>query len=165
MKATRIFSAILFAAITLISFSGKAQSYGAPKLPEFVFQTMDGRPFTQKEVTKTKTSIFVLFDVTCEHCMHEIESISKSYNSFKDVEFYLVSMDNKTAIINFLNIHGKGLYGKPNITVLQDFKPEFVQKFRPEKFPALFIYSKSGDLIKYMSGQKTASDILKALKK
>lgn len=141
----------------------QAQVYGAPTLPEFTFQDMNGHLFTRNEVNKQKTSIFVFFDVTCEHCQHEIVDIGKRFNEFKNIQFYLVSMDTKMAILNFMTTYGKLLNGKSNVTVLTDFKPEFVQKFRPEKFPALFIYSKSGKLIKYLSGQKTAKDILNAL--
>ena len=165
MKTRIIFCMLISGILLTLPFRSPAQSYGAPTLPEFMFQTMDGKVFTKAEMVKNKTSIFILFDVTCEHCMHEISDIAKNYDSFKDVEFYLVSMDNKQGILSFISNYGKGLYGRQNVTVLQDFRSEFVQKFRPERFPALFVYSKTGSLIKYMAGQKKSADILKVLKK
>lgn len=164
MRTTLLYSWLLVCCLFVFSNCSRAQSYGAQYLPDFTFEGMNGKLFTKANVDKTKTSIFIFFDVTCEHCQHEIVDIGKNYASFKNVRFYLVSMDNKNSIMQFISTYGKQLYGKPNVTILQDFKPEFVQKFRPEKFPALFIYSKSGELIKYLSGQKKAKDILAVLK-
>lgn len=142
----------------------KAQTKPAPFIPEFTFQTLDNRDFSKKDLVKNRKVVFILFDVTCNHCQHEIEGIGKKYEEFKHVSIYLVSMDTKPAIMKFMSTYGKDLYGKPNVTVLHDYRPEFVQKFYPDKFPAMFIYSDKGALSKYMSGQKDIREVIKAVK-
>ncbi|PWG80236.1 peroxiredoxin family protein [Pararcticibacter amylolyticus] len=161
----QLFSKIsLLLAFVAILSGARAQTKPAPFIPEFTFQRLDNRDFSKKDLVKNRKVVFILFDVTCNHCQHEIEGIGKKYEEFKHVAIYLVSMDTKPAIMKFMSTYGKNLYGKPNVTVLHDYRPEFVQKFYPDKFPAMFIYSDKGALSKYMSGQKDIKEVIKAVK-
>lgn len=149
-----------FVGMTIKTVNAQYQPAGI--IPEFTFQSLDGRLFSKKDLAHNRKMIFILFDVTCSHCQHEMEALGKHYDDFKNVAFYMVSMDTQSAIIQFMKSYGKQLYGKPNVKVLQDYKPEFVQKFMPDKYPAIFVYSERGALIKYLSGQKDVMEIVKA---
>lgn len=153
-----IFSVVLLALFINIS-SGNAQITPAPVIPDFTFQTLSGSPFTNANLINNKKIIFILFDVTCSHCQHEMQAFGKQYPQFKNAAFYLVSMDTREAIEQFMNTWGKQMNGKPNVTVLRDFKPEFIEKFHPDKYPAIFIYDASKHLIRYFSGQKDVREI------
>ncbi len=163
MKKRYFYSACV---LTLIFFfeSARAQFTPSPVIPDFTFQTLEGKLFTKKDLASDKKTVFILFDVTCEHCQHEMEAIGKRYSSFRKVALYLVSMDTRPAIEKFMATYGKELYRKSNVTVLQDFKPEFIQKFSPDKYPAIYVYSKTGSLIQFFSGQKDVKDIEKVVK-
>ncbi|WP_374165206.1 peroxiredoxin family protein [Arcticibacter sp. MXS-1] len=164
MKNASLFKGITIVALLIVGMGNVfAQYKPAAVLPDFTFQTLDSRLFSKKDIAKNRTSVIILFDVTCSHCQHEIQELGKRYGEFKQASFYLVSMDLKPAIIRFMSSYGKGLSGKPNVTVLHDYKPEFVQKFMPDKYPAMYIYSEKGELIKYLSGQKDVREIINAV--
>ncbi|MGX5690934.1 peroxiredoxin family protein [Arcticibacter tournemirensis] len=164
MKSRLIYHLSVFLLVTFCQ-AAFAQYKPSPVIPDFTFQTMEGRLFTQRDLINNKKIIFIFFDVTCDHCQHEMQDIGRRYADFKNVVFYLVSMDTKPAILKFMSSYGRFLNGKPGVTILHDYKPEFVQKFGPDKFPAIFVYSEKRHLIKYLSGQKDVSEIVKATKK
>lgn len=158
----KILFAFLLAGLLTHSLITHAQVSPAPVIPDFTFQTLSGNPFTKANLVSNKKIIFILFDVTCSHCQHEMQAFGKQYSKFKNVAFYLVSMDTKDAIEKFMNLYGQQMYGKPNVTVLRDFKPEFIVKFQPDKYPAIFLYGSNRRLIKYFSGQKDIKEIIAA---
>jgi hypothetical protein len=45
--------------------------------------------------------------------------------------------------------YGNNLQGKRNVTILQDSQNEFIRKFGPRKYPALFLYSARKKLMLY----------------
>ena len=155
---------VLLLALLCLSVNVLGQHKPASTIPDFTFRTLDGRLFSKKDLVRNKKIVFVLFDVTCDHCQHEMQAIGKRYNEFKNIPFYLVSMDTPPAMLKFMGTYGKLLNGQSNVTLLHDYKPEFIQKFMPDKYPAIFVYSEKGFLHKYMSGQKDVGELVKALK-
>ena len=143
-------------------------SYAQEKLdslPNFTFYKLDGMTFSKREMPKNERSIFILFDAGCGHCQHEIVDIGRQYSSFKHVNFYLVSLDEKVAIDKFMSYYGKYLKDKRNVFVLQDKELEFIPKFKPSKYPGIFLYSKTGKFIYSSCGTTPVKNIIKALKK
>ena len=53
-----------------------------------------------------------------------------------------------------MNKYGNNLKDKKNVTVLQDPQYEFMRKFRPRKFPALFLYSTDKKLLLYEDNEQ-----------
>ena len=130
-------------------------------LPEFKFLKVDGTPFNKSQIKALEKSIIIYFDPSCDHCQDEIEKIGKRYGDFKNVSFYLVSANGKAEVSTFMQTYGKQLNGKKNVTVLLDTKMEFIPKFSPTQYPAIYVYSQ-GKLIKYFSGTTNVNDILAA---
>jgi hypothetical protein len=151
---------VLFATVSSQSQPRK----GAP-MPDFKFYKLNSAPFTRNDVPAGKKSIIILFDSTCDHCQQEIKDIGSRYSDFKNTNFYLVSFDVKPQIDKFMSTFGKVLNGKPNVVVLRDVGYDFVPKFQPTKFPAMYIFSEKKQLIEYIAGQKDVAYILAALKK
>jgi hypothetical protein len=157
MKLNGIFSWFL---VFLVAASLSAAAQGSAKiLPEFKFYKLDGTAFTKSQINLQEKSIIIYFDPGCDHCQKEIESIGKRYNDFKNASFYLVSSYGKAEVDSFMRTYGKMLNGKKNVTVLLDPKMEFVVKFSPDFYPAIYVYSR-GKLIKQFSGTKNVDDIL-----
>ncbi len=134
-------------------------------MPDFKLYRFDNdRPFTKTDITKGKKSLIVFFDATCEHCQHELLAISKQYADFKNVNFYLVTMDEKPQVERFMNAYAKPLKGKNNVTVLLDPDRVFLPAFQPLRFPGLYIFSEDQKLLWHMDGQREVNEILAALK-
>lgn len=145
--------------------AAKSQQSSTASMPDFTFYTLgDSLPFTKANIEEGKKSIVILFDVSCSHCQDEIASIGKRFGEFQDVNFYLVSFDDKNAIQRFMASYGKVLNGKSNVRVLQDSAHEFIPKFQPTKYPALYVYSEKKTLIKYFAGESEVGDIIAAAK-
>lgn len=125
---------------TLVSLNTYAQT-PAQTIPAFTFYKLDKTPFTNNNLTADKDILFVFFDVTCDHCQNTICTLSKRINECQKISIYLISLEDKTAITNFLNQYGKNLINRKNVTVLQDSKNQFITQFSPRKYPSVFLYS------------------------
>jgi hypothetical protein len=156
----RLKSVIFLILITAAYLPVMAQN-PASVLPEFKFSKLDGTSFSKNQIKGEEKSIIIYFDPTCDHCQGEITAIGKRYNDFKNVSFYLVSGHAKSEVSTFMQTYGKQLKDKKNVTVLLDPKMEFIPKFSPTQYPAIYVYSK-GKLLKYFSGTTNVNDILAA---
>jgi hypothetical protein len=59
--------------------------------------------------------------------------------------------------------YGKNLKDKKNVTILQDPQYEFMRKFRPRKYPSMFLYSAKKELIMYDDNEKNVSGFSKQI--
>ena len=139
--------------ILLVSAGVSAQG-PAETIPEFNFFKLDKSAFTGKNLETGKMLFFVFFDSDCDHCQHAIQYISKHNQEFKKTAIYLITLDNQEKITRFMSKYGSNLKGKKNVTILQDPQYEFMRKFRPRKYPALFLYSAQKDLILYEDNEQ-----------
>jgi peroxiredoxin len=121
----------------------------AETIPKFTFYKLDKTPFTNSNLIAGKKKLFVFFDITCEHCQQVITSLNKRIDQCNNVSVYLVTLNNKIEINNFLNQYGKKLTITKNVTILQDSKNQFITIFGPLKYPSVFLYSEEQKLILY----------------
>ena len=150
--------------LLLVSANVSAQG-PAETIPEFNFFKLDKSTFTSKNLESGKLLFFVFFDSDCDHCQHAIEYISQNYQQFKKTAIYLISLDSQEAITRFMNKYGSNLKDKKNVTLLQDPKYEFMRKFRPRKYPALFLYSAQKELILYEDNEQNLFRFSKQINK
>ncbi len=61
--------------------------------------------------------------------------------------------------------YGKQFLGKKNVAILQDLNNEFIIKFKPRKYPSLFLYSAKKQLLMYDDDEKKVTEFLKLMKK
>ena len=118
-------------------------------IPNFIFYKFDNSPFSNKNLATDKEKLFVFFDVTCDHCRQTIETLSSRINECKRIDVYLITLDDKCAIGNFLNQYGKNLVNKRNVVTLRDKKDQFITLFGPRKYPSVFLYSSRKKLLLY----------------
>ena len=76
----------------------------------------------------------------------------------------MISMSPELQINQFMNKYGKDLKAKPNITLMQDRKNEFILKFKPKKYPGLFLYSSQKKLIVYSDDDDGMQKMARAIK-
>lgn len=144
-------------------FQARAQSVPAQNIPEFTFYKMNGQSFSKKDLTKSKRIVIVFFDATCEHCQHELKLMSDRFDEFKKAEFYLVSMDNVRGIQWFMDKYAPRMKGRPNVTLLTDVNRQFITRFTPVQYPALYVYGTNGHIIKYYGQNSKISDIIRTV--
>lgn len=155
-----IVSVIVSICISLNIFAQKP----AEKIPSFTFFRQDKTAFTNKDLASNKLLYFVFFDTDCDHCQHAVADINKHSNDFENASVYLLTLDNNEKIATFMNKYGNQLMGKSNVTILQDTLQEFIVKFKPEKYPAMFLYSPQRELIMYSDDEKQVSKFVKKIR-
>jgi peroxiredoxin len=142
--------------------SGNVSAQGpAEKIPDFNFFKLNKNSFTNKDLESGKMTFFVFFDADCDHCQHAIQYIDKHYQDFKKAAIYLITLDSQETITRFMAKYGNSLKDKKNVTLLQDLQYEFMRKFRPRKYPSMFLYSEKKELIMYDDNEKNLSGFSK----
>jgi peroxiredoxin len=129
----------------------------AKKIPEFNFFRLDKSSFTNKDLQTGKMLFFVFFDCDCDHCQRAMQYLDQHYKEFKKTAIYLITLDDKEKISSFMSKYASKLYTQKNITILQDPKYDFINKFGPRKYPALFLYSEKKELMVYEDNEQNLS--------
>jgi len=139
--------------ISLFISSHVAAQYSAPQpaqtVPVFEFSRFDKTSFTNKNLASGKPLFFFFFDCTCEHCQHAMTYLNQNFNDFKKAAVYLISLDNQQTINSFLKKYAPNVINQKNVTLLQDTKYLFIQRFKPRKYPSLFLYDANKKLLDY----------------
>ena len=153
--------------VTLISFSSIniiAQTPAAT-VPQFSFLKTDKTEFGNQSLAKGTKLFFVFFDTECEHCRQVISYMDAHYDQFSKAAIYLVTLDPENKTAPFFAKYGSRLLAKNKVTFLRDYKSEFITKFRPRKYPSLFIYSPQKKLLLYSDDEKQLPEFVKVINK
>ena len=124
-------------------------------VPAFKLYKQDKSLFTERQLKKEKKIFFVFFDAACDHCQHAFQYMNQHHREFDKAAVYLITVDNPSTTAVFLNQYGKNLLNKRNVTLLQDMNNEFIRKFKPRKYPSMFLYSAQRKLILYDDNEQT----------
>ena len=156
---------VLVARLAVCLFTGLPVNGQSPNVPAFRFSKLNqAGVVTDKNVPAGKKSLFVFFDVTCPHCHDAIKSFSKNYRLLDPVSVYLITEDSQPAAVAFLSHNAKELWQRKNVTVLLDTYREFIEKFKPVKYPSMFLYSETKRLLLYSDEPKDVAKILIKIK-
>ncbi len=136
----------------------------SPTVPDFTFFKLDGTPFSSKQMLPNTPSLFSFFDITCTHCQATMKLLSSHYSDLKGASVYLVTLDRKDGVLNFMNVYGRPFLNKENVIILQDLNYEFIPRFQPVKYPSVFLYDKNRKLVIYEKDDKKMPAVLKKLK-
>lgn len=118
-------------------------------VPVFKLYKQDKNIFTNTNLAQGKMLFFVFFDASCDHCQHAFQYMNQHHREFDKAAVYFITIDNPATTATFLNKYGNNLKGKRNVTLLIDLNNEFIKKFKPRKYPSLFLYSAQKKLILY----------------
>lgn len=133
-------------------------------IPAFQFATLDGAVFNPTNLTVGKMSFFVFVDTDCDHCQHAMQYINQHHKEFKKTAVYLVSMANPARINEFMRKYGANLVNQKNVVLLQDTRYDFISKFKPQKYPGMFLYSADKKLLLYGDDEKKIDMFSKRIK-
>jgi hypothetical protein len=145
------------------SYSLIAQN-GAPSIPDFTLFRQDKSSFTQKDLAKDKLLFFLFFDVTCIHCQQAVLAINKKYSQMVNTNIHLVTLDPPAEVNAFLKKYGNNLIDKKNVMLFFDLRSEFITRFKPRKYPSIFLYSSNRNLIIYDDNPENLPKFFKEIK-
>jgi len=137
----------------------------AQTLPDFTFSRLDRSPFTNRDLPPGKMFFFIFFDSDCDHCQRAVKNIDQQYKSFQNIAICLISVDDHDKINRFVNTYAQHLKNQKNVVLLQDNLNQFIARFKPYKYPAMFLYSADKKLIDYEDNEGTVFRIVNAINK
>lgn len=149
--------------LTMVSAGAFAQR-PAETIPSFTLFKPDKTPFKNNNLQPGKMVFFVFFDTECDHCQHAIQYINQHRAEIKKASVYLITLDSQDKVIRFMSKYGSKLPGNKNVTILQDLNNEFLQKFRPRKYPSLFLYSARHTLLMYDDNEQNLFKFIQQVK-
>jgi FKBP-type peptidyl-prolyl cis-trans isomerase/peroxiredoxin len=145
--------------------TGKRPTAKGAQMPVFAFTNIADNTVVQNEDLPKRKIIFFLFDTGCDHCQQEVEAIGKQSAAFNNAHLYFVSQNSQQDINQFMQVYGKPLLSRPNVTVLQDNDRRLMGTFQAFTYPSVYVYSAQHRLISYFAGQAATGDIIKAVNK
>ncbi len=135
-------------------------------LPAFTFYTLnENKAIDRKALVPKGNIVLVFFDPGCSHCRNEISALGENFQHVKAATIYLISQQDRPLVREFMNSYGKKLQGKPKVHVLIDSRYEFLPKFYPRQYPAVYVYGEDRKLKTYLDGENPIAKVLAAINK
>jgi peroxiredoxin len=129
-------------------------------LPEFSFESMDGKAFTLENLDQTRSVLLMRFDPYCDHCDQQAEWIAEAADQFENIQLVFVSyLDEQEAIEAFRERHF-GESGLTELYFLRDPNYQFEEFFGyTDDSLNIYLYQPGKKKLKYF-GEEQAADIL-----
>jgi peroxiredoxin len=131
------------------------------QIPQFVFKTEQGNPFTPDSMNIRADKIIIHYNSECEFCQNEIHEIIQNAEKFGNIQFLLVSCQKPYKTKDFIK--------KLNLTNCKTIKfaysndKSFFEYFGTTSVPCTFIFNTSGKLINHFNGEVNAEFLLKCI--
>lgn len=151
-------------ALLMNALSNKLKSSGERKeqlssLPNLsLFTLHDSIRFDLKALLP-EPIILIHFNSTCDHCQYEASSIHQSINRFRDSQLVFFSTESIKLIQNFSSKYKLNQYS--NILFLKINPTDATKSLGKLHIPHIFIYNRSGKLVKEFKGEVKPESILK----
>ncbi|MFB9077577.1 peroxiredoxin family protein [Flavobacterium procerum] len=131
-------------------------------IPIFCYQDINGKNFTNDNLSKSTPVIFIYFNTECEYCNEEAQMISENINKFKNFQIVFISIEEIELIKKFVLFHKLNNYD--NLYFLRDSKVSFASTFDVNTLPCIVLYNKNRKLIEKIKGQTKPELLFKKLK-
>lgn len=133
----------------------------AQQFPRFLLYTLDGKPFTDRDLPPaSRGRIVIFFDPYCDHCQKQATFFQENASQLKGIQLIWVSTETSEAIQKFKETYLKGL---PQSIVLRDRDFKFDGFFGYSVAPTLYVYDASGKLRGVYRKEVPVSTLLRGL--
>jgi peroxiredoxin len=147
--------------LLIIGFHAQGQ---VQNMPDFSLKKMNGTgDYSKRDLPPGKKNFFLFFDTGCPHCQRTVTEFNKHYKELKSPTILLITMDRKEDVDAFRDKYGKELFTMKNVTLLYDGQRQFIARFLPKMFPAMYLYNPEGGLIMYSNEEKDVAQFIKQL--
>jgi peroxiredoxin len=136
----------------------------AKKIPAFTFYKQDNSPFTTTDLARNKKLFFVFFDTGCDHCQRSVTALNKRYTELAGAAVYFITLDPKEKVDRFMQQYGNALSKQSNVQLLQDKQFQFIPRFQPKKYPSMFLYAATNNLLLYDDREEAVPVFLAMIK-
>lgn len=127
------------------------------KLPEFTYNTLDGKPFSSNNLKANTKLMIVYFNPLCDLCQEETKEILSNINYFDNIQILMISPNPLEEVKRFVNLYQ--LQQFKQIIVLHDKQDEFYKKFNAIGYPSLYLYDENKQLITAFESQTSMEEI------
>jgi hypothetical protein len=139
----------------LLVAAGQAGAQPAKTVPPFRFTTHDHHNFSNADLPQGRQLLFVFFDPDCEHCQHALRTMDQRPGAYQNAAVYLVSMASWDKIDLFADTYAPHLATRKGVLLLQDEFSQFIVKFKPNRYPSLYLYSTDQSLLDYEDNENS----------
>ena len=139
-----IFSLITVSALNAQYLNNKRHD-NYEKLPEFSYNTLDGKKFSNTDLKPNERLMSVYFNPLCELCQDETSQILENINYFQDIQIVMVTPGAKEEVLKFVSKFKLNKYHQ--ITVLHDKEDTFYKKFDAMGYPTMYLYDTNNKMI------------------
>ncbi|REC77110.1 hypothetical protein DRF60_11865 [Chryseobacterium elymi] len=138
-------------AYLFFNFQKRKEKIDALKnIPSFSLTTIDGNSFTQHNLVNEQTKVIIYFNPSCHFCQAEADELSKSYNTYKNIQWIWVASEPLEEIKQFAAKYK--LDKQMNIYWCHDEMATLYQKLGMNSVPYFLVYDNNNHLIKRNSG-------------
>jgi peroxiredoxin len=146
---------------------GQIDSTNAPylkyqKIPPFIItNALDSSLFSNKNLKKNVSTIFIVFNPDCEFCQHETIDLLKNITRFKNTQIVMVSYMSYDMLKQFYKRYQIANY--PIITMGRDENFFLLKFFKIRILPSTFVYDKNGNFKKAFKQRVDMDPLLEEL--
>jgi cytochrome oxidase Cu insertion factor (SCO1/SenC/PrrC family) len=131
-------------------------------IPPFELNLVNKGTFSKAQLKKNTPLIIIFFSPTCEHCIHEMNDITKR---MKEFDKFQVVMGTFQPLEDLAIFNKKYQLSKhPNFVTGRDEKYILPPYFQIQTFPYFAFYDKKGILLGTHQGNLSVDEILKTMK-
>ncbi len=159
------FRVLFVLALLLTGFSSLAQApfQKNPQIPEFSILASDSVTWITRATLKPgKPAMIILFSPDCDHCIKQMEEMSKSMGKFSDVEIMMTTYQPIHKMKEFEKKFNLSAY--KNFHVGRDVRYFFGPYFQLKSTPFIALYNDQHKLLTFWDGGAPVDKILSVIK-
>lgn len=131
------------------------------QLPEFTLTDIDFKDFNQNTLSRTRSTIIMLFNPECDHCQQQLELLIATPQVAKTAQVVLSSAESQEINREFYKKYHLEKY--PFIRLGKEYGYFFGGYYRPSTIPFIAIYNPKRQLVFYNHGVASKAQLLNAL--